>query len=117
MTPSRQPTAGDRPIAAREPHGHEGVTPQASAAREPGIPAFARHLKRATAGAPSVAVSDPGRATFYHPSYAAVRVPAAPERDGPSRPEQVCGDLGKFPNGNRLLFTLPIKYAPSYGDT
>jgi hypothetical protein len=95
---SRQATHGrGSPVAAREPHGHEDASLQASAAREPGIPAFARHLKRATAGEPSVAVSDSGRATFYRPS--------APRTSPQSSGEAVLPTRGGIPEGARRVRT------------
>lgn len=49
------------------------------------------------------------RAVFYRP--APVRV----EPDG--GPGPVCGNLGRFPSGNRLVFPLPMQHASSYEDT
>jgi murein DD-endopeptidase MepM/ murein hydrolase activator NlpD len=113
-------SAGDLPAAAKEPR--EAPAPRASVAREnPQAPAFARHLKRATAGGASAA-PDAGKAVFYRPAPAS---PPPENRPGEPPPESggeagrgpVCGDLGRFPSGHRLVFPLPMQYASSYEDT
>jgi murein DD-endopeptidase MepM/ murein hydrolase activator NlpD len=123
--------ADPRPLAAEPPEGktvaelppadakgsHEHFTPQVSTAPRAGAapgggtaaPAFARHLRRAIAGGAS-AVSDPGRAVFHRPA------PPSPPPGAPGG-GPVCGDLGRFPGGYRLVFPLPMGYANSYEDT
>ena len=117
--PDGRTSAGDLP-AARELHEREGALPRATAAPHdnPATPAFARHLKRATSGAPGVTASESGRAVFYRPAQPSPPpTNPAPEVGGPSRPEPVCGDLGRLPNGHRLVFPLPMQYASSYEDS
>jgi murein DD-endopeptidase MepM/ murein hydrolase activator NlpD len=125
--------ADPRPLAAEPPEGktvaelppadakgsHESFTPQVSTAPRAGAapgggtaaPAFARHLRRATAG--GAAASDPGRAVFYRPAPPSPP-PGASAAPGPG---PFCGDLGRFPGGHRLVFPLPMGYANSYEDT
>jgi murein DD-endopeptidase MepM/ murein hydrolase activator NlpD len=109
--PDRRPADTD-PTTANEPYRRESTSPLTSVAprEKPSAPAVARHLKWAGTGGTSVA---PGadRAVFYHP--APVRV--EPEPDG--GPGPVCGNLARFPNGNRLVFPLPMQHANSYEDT
>lgn len=67
--------------------------------------------------APASAPSGTGRAIFYRPPparpAAAGPEPGSGERQGP---DPVCGDLGKVPGGNRLVFPLPMQHATSFGD-
>jgi Peptidase family M23 len=49
------------------------------------------------------------RAVFYRPAR------VEPEPDG--GPGPVCGNLGRFPSGNRLVFPLPMQHANAYEDT
>jgi murein DD-endopeptidase MepM/ murein hydrolase activator NlpD len=94
---------------------HEHPTPQAGAAprNNPAASAFARHLRRAAAGAAS-ADFGAGRAVFYRPP------PPNPSPGAGAAapvPGPLCGDLGRFPGGHRLVFPLPMGYANSYDDT
>ena len=127
------PSAEPRPLAsdppqkrpAREvsapagvPHQHDSGAPRTNPAprEEPAASPFARHLKR-TMAVPASASSGAGRATFYRPPparpAAAGPEPGSGERQGP---DPVCGDLGKVPGGNRLVFPLPMQHATSFGD-
>jgi murein DD-endopeptidase MepM/ murein hydrolase activator NlpD len=111
--------AGDASTVAGEPHEHDVPAPLSSAGprESPRDSAFARHLKRATAGGAS-ALPDAGKAVFYRPAPA--RPPAADPPPAPgeaSSPGPVCGDLGRFPGGHRLVFPVPMRYANSYEDT
>jgi peptidoglycan LD-endopeptidase LytH len=110
--PDKAPVAEVPPADAMDSHEHSA--PQAGAAprENPASPAFARHLRRATVGGASAA-SEAGRAVFYRPSPPSPQSGAgAAQGPGPS-----CGDLRRFPSGNRLVFPLPMGYANSYDDT
>jgi murein DD-endopeptidase MepM/ murein hydrolase activator NlpD len=105
-------TDGDPPDAVERPRVPESASSRASAPREnSGPPAFARHLKRAAAGG-LAAAPDAGKAIFHRP-------PPGPPADaeGASGPGPVCGDLGRTPSGQRLVFPLPMQNANSYDDT
>lgn len=99
--PDKRP-ADTFPTTANEPYSRESTSPPTSVAprEKPSAPAAARHLKR-----PGTGGAD--RAVFYRPA----RAPRAPD-GGP-----VCGNLGRFPGGNRLVFPLPMQHANSYEDT
>ena len=116
--PEVRDRVGSPSTAVREPHGHEAPAPRASAVprENPQIPAFARHLKRATAGGAS-ALPDAGKAIFYRPAPENPPVEPASNPGGEPGPGPVCGDLGRFPSGHRLVFPLPMGYASSYEDT
>ena len=107
--PDRRPADADT-TTAHELYRRESTSPPTSfpPREKASVPAVARHLKRAGTGGASVA---PGadRAVFYRPAR------VEPEPDG--GPGPVCGNLGRFPSGNRLVFPLPMQHANAYEDT
>jgi murein DD-endopeptidase MepM/ murein hydrolase activator NlpD len=118
--PDTRPAHGiSAPASGPHEHEHEGVAPRVgTASREnPAAPPFARHLKRAIAAPPSASPAA-GRAVFYRPPPERL-TPAAPEPGSGERqgPGPVCGDLGRFPSGNRLVFPLSMQHANSFEDT
>ena len=117
--PEKRPSREVDPPAAGGPHQHETGTPRAGdvSREDKAAPPFARHLKRAIAAPPGASIGA-GRAVFYRPP------PDAPEAAGPESrsgerqgPYPVCGDLARFPSGNRLAFPLPMQHANSFEDT
>ncbi len=89
---------------------------------ESGRPAFARHLRREISGA-ATTPSGGGAATFYRPTPPDPPAATPTTSDAPATTEAaptsgpVCGNLVRYPAGNRLVFPLPMRNTNSYGDT